>query len=267
MGSEFKGRDLKVAIRAAIAGRGRNGDLVDPISRKSVSMTEAQRVGFALGAIRDRSAVPGECGDAIPAAPARGPMRRFVPREMVPDGEGGHRSEHMGYRGRDGARCADVFDVMTLQARRAQKGGSFEPPFTFGQVQAGRGYAALFERCAAAGVGCSSLETLRRAAAVGGDREAAIFADFARLRVLQRRIGDGLVKEVRRIRPGGQPRRAIYARRLVDLVCVADMPLGAVLREHGWADKGAARDGLRAALCAALDRMQGYDLARPQDVG
>ncbi|ETX26408.1 hypothetical protein RISW2_06085, partial [Roseivivax isoporae LMG 25204] len=97
-----------------------------------------------------------------------------------------------------------------------------------------------------------------------GDREAAIFRDIERLRVLRRRIGDGLAKEVRHIRPGGR-RRAIRLRDLVDQVCCADRTLTDVLRGHGWGVDAKCRDGLRRALCGALDRMQGFGLVYPQE--
>ncbi len=248
----------------------------------------------AAAANLDRSAPPAACGPEIIAAPARGPMQVFVPREMVVTDAGNLVSRRAGYLGRDGARVADAFDLMTMNAIKAQpkvvaaarrdydrrRGAmprhsvpefvepAFVPPFTHGQVAAARDYAALTERCEASGVSCASLEAVGRGSG-GGDREAAIFRDFARLRSLHRRIGDGLAKEVRRHRPSatGGKRSAIRVRTLVDMVCLGNMTLDEVLRNHGWASKNdAVRSDLRAALCAALDRMQGYDLDRPQNV-
>ncbi|MGI3169998.1 hypothetical protein ACRARG_12635 [Pseudooceanicola sp. C21-150M6] len=245
-----------------------------------------------LAAIRDAAMIPDECGPRIIAAPARGAYRTFVPRrsEMT---AAGPRSRHDGYMGLRALRQADAFDVMTEQAqrrhaaeakrreKRGEKAVAFVPPYSIGQVEIGREYAALVERCAGSGVKCASLETLRAQSAGGGDREAAIFRDFQRLRYFERRIGDGLAKAVRRIRPGKtrtkaeaeakaqlieRQRRAIRDQVLVDSVCVGGMTLTQVLEAHGWGDNKNVRAALRAALCAALDRMRGFDLARPQNV-
>jgi len=229
-----------------------------------------------LDAIRAAAAVPAECGPMIPDAPARGAFATFTPRrtDMTASGP---RTRSDGYMGRRAMRVADAFDVMTEQAARrhaqaiakAESVGAdvpiFRPPFSVGQVEIGREYATLVERCAASGVKCSSLETLRVAASGGGDREAAMLRDFQRLRVLQRRIGDGLAKEVRRVRPGGRKRTAIRDRDLVDRVCLGGQTLTDVLERCGWGAKGESRDALRRSLCAALDRMRGYGLDRPID--
>ena len=64
---------------------------------------------------------------------------------------------------------------------------------------------------------------------------------------------------VRRIRPSDRGSRAgITDRRLVDMVCLGGEDLTAVLRAHGWFEDGKNRKALRLALCAVLDRMQGY---------
>lgn len=220
--------------------------------------------------VLSRAAVPIECGPDIPVAPARGPMIRFSPREMVKTKDGGFVSKKSGYCGRDGVRVSDAFDRMTLQAQRAhqKKGegaGIFQALFTPGQISAARDYAGLTERVAASGLKCSSLETSQGGGGRAGDREAALFHDIDRLRALHRRIGAGLAKEVRRIRPserGGDKakRSAIYVRRLVDDVCLGERTLSEVLKRHHWAVDAKAREGLRRALCAALERMQGYDL-------
>jgi hypothetical protein len=83
------------------------------------------------------------------------------------------------------------------------------------------------------------------------------------LRVLQRRIGDGLAKEVRRVRPGGRKRVAIRDRDLVDRVCLGGQTMSDVLEGCGWGDNQNTREALRASLCKALDRMRGFDLVRP----
>lgn len=250
-----------------------------------------------IAALKARAQPPVSCGPEIPVAPARGPMQVFVPREMVVTDAGNLVARRSGYKGRDGARVADAFDLMTMNALKAHPKAValarrdydrrsrelraqgreprpfvepvFVPPFTHGQVSAARDYAALTERCQSSGLACSSLEALR-AGSHGGDREAAIFRDFARLKALHRRIGDGLAKEVRRHRPSatGGSRSAIRVRTLVDQVCIGGMTLDRVLRAHGWSSRNeVVRADLRNALCGALDRMQGYDLSRPQNVG
>jgi hypothetical protein len=234
---------------------------------------------------------PADCGSDIIAAPGRGPMMRFRPRrvEMTPSGP---RSRHDGYQMRSGARIADAFDLMTLNCHRAYERQcaiarsqgkaipAYRAPFTVGQVEIGREYAALAERCSAAGVKCASLEALRQASSGGGDREEAILADFQRLRYFERRIGDGLAKAVRRIRPGrpttkeeaaakrvtvSRQRRAIFDQALVDGVCIGGMSLTDVLKAYGWGVDQKAREALRQSLCAALDRMQGFKMVGAQD--
>lgn len=287
-------------------------DLIEvaPDGRARV-LTEKERVAEALARVKARSAVPAACGDEIPLAPARGPMVEFTPREVVQTDTGGYRFQRSGYAGRNGARVADAFDLMTLQAKRqhpravkaalaahpqavavaqirhecqavrahleGRKIRAFSPPefvppafvapFTQGQVQMARVYAALSERVSASGVKCSSLEAVNQSGGGGGDREAAMLRDFDALRVLHRRIGHGVAKEIRRIRPGGRKRRAIYVRRLVDAVCLGGATMDDVLEAHGWAVDQKSREGIRAALCGALDRMQGYDLSRDHKRG
>lgn len=229
--------------------------------------------------MKDDAAIPPECGPNICIGPARGPMRRFTPRQMIRTATGGFVSRRSGEKGRDAAAVADVFDRMDRAAQRAnvalntcrRKRGldpvAYEPLFSVGQVAVAREYAALVERVSAAGVKCASLEALRQASAGGGDREAAILRDFQQLRAMQHRIGNDLVKGVRRVRPSasdtGVKRSAIYARRLVDMVCCGDMSLGEVLKAHHWAKKGETVSALHKGLCAALDRMRGFDLVRP----
>lgn len=262
--------------------------IVDP--KGGAWRATAEDEAARIAAIKARAQPPESVGPDIIAAPARGPMQVFIPREMVVTDAGNLVARRAGYLGRDGARVADAFDLMTVNAlkahpkviaaarrdydrravypmpkgrkRRAFVEPSFVPPFTHGQVAAARDYAALTERCDASGVSCASLEAVGRGSG-GGDREAAIFRDFDRLRSLHRRIGDGLAKEVRRHRPSitGGKRSAIRVRVLVDMVCLGNLTLDEVFDRHGWTQKnGSMRADLRAALCKALDRMQGYDL-------
>jgi len=258
-------------------------DAMTGVSGRRKSMPAEVRAAFEADACADvltRAIPPRECGPAMPVAPARGPMMSFMPRKVVKTDAGNYVTRRDGHEGRYAARSADGFDLMERQARkvhqremgRARSRGrpetAFVAPLTPGQVEIGRVYAQLTERCLASGVKCASLEALRQAASSGGDREVAIFRDFQRLRAFHARIGDGLAKDVRRIRPDGEKRTAIRVRTLVDQVCLGGLTIHQVLTDHGWGTKNdTPRKALLDALRAALDRMQGYDLARPQNMG
>lgn len=243
--------------------------------------------GKRIAAIKRHASVPAECGPDIPAAPARARLARYMPRETQLDSYGrpvtvqaGHKEESEAQR-RSGARVSDVWDLMLHQSKKAyqrrqaqaDKDGdtdfpSYEAPYSAGQISAARDYAALVERVDSSGVKCSSVEALGGSpSGAGTGREEAIFRDFERLRVLRRRIGEGLAKSAQR--PSKQPkgdvkRSVIRVRALVDMVALGDKSLSDVLESHGWAKTGANRMALKLALCSALDRMQGYDLASPQ---
>lgn len=212
--------------------------------------------------IMRRAAPPAECGGEIPVAPARGPMVAFTPRMVGRTDAGNYRATNAGYMGRRAARIADAFDQMTRDAVRAHRRGrvdaAFVAPFTVGQVEMGREYAALVERVSGSGVRCSSMEASDGGDGSGGGMQDAVFRDIQRLRVLRRRIGNGIAKRVVR---RGTKRRAILDRVLVDKVCVECLPIETVLRAHGWGVDAAGRAELRRALCGALDRMRGYGLA------
>jgi len=218
--------------------------------------------------VLNRATPPDACGPEMPVAPARGPMMTFTPRKVVKTDAGNYRSVGDGYLGRRAARQEDAFDTMTRKAFEAHEkaGGDetdFVPPFSVGQVEAGREYAALVERVASSGLGCASLEAAGRGGSGGEGVQAAVFRDIERLRFLRARIGNGLAKEVRRIRPDGAKRIAIRSRDLVDAVCINGNSLNSILKRNGWPINGRENDALRTALCSALDRMRGFDLARP----
>ena len=210
---------------------------------------EAKRVAAA----RSAGAVPDGCGDAIPEAPARGPVQRFQPFVLLPDGKGGEKLVRMGYRDRHALRCLDVFDVMEAQARRRK--APF--PLTKAQVEAGRTYALVAERVAASGLKLSSMG----AGGGGGDGVAeARLADAERLRRMQRRIGSGLAMELRRVRPSargesGQARRNVSDRQLADAVCLAGRTVAEVLRDAGWTVDSHHRKQGYAALARVLDAL------------
>ncbi|WP_412073319.1 hypothetical protein [Tritonibacter mobilis] len=47
----------------------------------------------------------------------------------------------------------------------------------------------------------------------------------------------------------------ITDRRLVDMVCLKDKPISAVLRAHGWSVQGQTSGAVRQALAEVLERM------------
>lgn len=219
-------------------------------------MVQRLRLGseaLRLRAMLDR-ATPPDAMQAAPVAPARGPMRLVENVSIDAD---------LTLR-RDGWRWEglDQLSVMCRQAwlaHQAQGGGAgFVPPFSPGQIAMGRHYAGLVERHDGAGIKCASLDG-RSSGGSGGGFADAYLAEGREIAAIRRRIGDGVAMAVRRMRPSERGSRAtITDRRVVDLVCLGGMDLTAVLRAHGWAQKGETRKALRLALCAALDRMQGY---------
>ncbi len=189
----------------------------------------------------------------IPVAPARGPMK-VVP---IWEAQAGGTRLLTGHR----AEPADVFDTMGEAARarhdRVTPDSAYAPPFTPGQVYMARHYRALTERHSAGGMKCASLEG--RQGGSGGEFMDAYLAEGRELTALHRKIGTGQAMVVRRVRPSARGSRSgIMDRRLVDMVCLGDMTLSAVLDSHGWTVDGKHREALRTALGGALDRMQGY---------
>ena len=225
----------------------------------------AGRMERRQAAARDREAgmaetralgnVPEGCGPEIPDAPARGPVVRFMPKTMYPDGEKGFVAKEAGYQGRKALRHADVFDRMASGAAKNGKAN----PFTPAQIAMGRFYRDLDEKHQSAGLRCSSLEAMSGGSSGGGGEYMdAVLRDRERLAVLRSRIGDGSAMVVRRQRPSTRgSRQGITDRRLVDMVCIEEKAMTEVLVAHGWAKKGTSVKVLVEALCAALERMAG----------
>lgn len=234
------------AARLGQGGDGAQGPAFDHAGGAARVRAEAVRVAQVKAA----GALPADAGPAVVrVAPGRGPSVEFEPVRMVADGKGGWRPVDDRFDGRRVHRCADVFDRPGLAGLPA------------GLVAHARKYRAVTERYAATGMRCASLEG---AAARGGPSSGAgedVLIDRGLwLAAQHRRIGVGIALAVRRIRPdAARPvaRQGIRVRVLVDLVCLGDHDLSAVLRRHGWAEKGALRDALRAELEAALERMVG----------
>lgn len=205
----------------------------------------------------ERSTPPVEVQGVVPVGPARGAMVISQGFEALPGG----------MRRRDGIRMRELSPLAQMvanawlrhQARFAgDEDAAFVAPFDPAQVQVSEDYRALVERHEAGLIKCSSTEAGR---AGGGASGLAIdrFMDDGRwLAVLRSRIGDEVVMSPRRNMDRGNARKAITARVLVDQVVLHGRDLSSVLTRHGWQADGKNRKLVRAALCAALDRMQGY---------
>ena len=206
-----------------------------------------------IQAVKARGYVPEVCGDAIPEAPARGAIHVFQPMSLFPDGKNDWVARPSGYRGRSAMQRADVFDVMAAKAASNGK----PAPFTREQVAAGRYYRDLVERHACAGVRCSSVEAIRSGGNGGsGSFIDAVLRDREENERIRRRIGTGTAMAVRKIRPSKRGSRVnITDRRLVDMVCLEDKPISAVLRAHGWSVRGQTSGALRQALAEVLGRV------------
>ena len=217
-----------------------------------------QREAEALADLRARQTLPDNHG-AVGYAPARGPLR--LDRDWT--------VQRGGTRVQTGAHWvrADVFDVMDLAARKAHarhgEGAAYQPGFSWVQIDTARRYAVLSERHGAGGMRCASLEA-GRGGSGGGSFIDAYLAEGVALARLHVAIGAGVALSVRRVRPsarGGAGAGLIHDRVLVDAVCLAGLTLSKVLVRHGWSNYGVHVAGLRGALCAALDRMQGVGAA------
>jgi len=199
-----------------------------------------------------RAATPPETASPnIIAAPARGPQLVTPQFETVqtPSGPRTRRATQDGFHP---VRQADAFDVMALQHKRAGGKGAL---FTVAQVEAGRAYAALAERCASEGVRCSSSEarSSQGGHATGGrDWIEGVMARSARLARMQAAIGDDVAMEPEWV---GGKRRDVRVRALVDGVCIEGKTLGRVLQAHGWHPRGSGVAMLQQELRLALDRL------------
>lgn len=205
----------------------------------------------SIKAAADLSAhLPPSAARAVPVAPARGVMQVGVAYDLLPGGT----------RRQAGVSVREVtaLEAMCAQAeaRAAAKGIAAVLPFTPGQIAIAKTYRDLWEWREGSGVRCSSLEAGR-----GGSGSGVFVDEFmdrgAQLERLQRAIGDGWALTPRRHQDRDNARRGITVRAAVDKVVLAGCDLSAVLRAFGWEPKGELRKELRAAICGALDRMQG----------
>lgn len=202
----------------------------------------------------DRSVPHVEAAGIVPAAPARGAMAITPGYEPLPGGT----------RRRDGIRMRELSPLAQMVANAWLKHQAretdtpFVPPFDPAQVQVSEDYRALVERHEAGLVKCSSTEAGRGGGGGSGLAIDRYIEDGRWLSVLRDRIGQDAVLSVRRHMDRGNGRKTITSRVLVDLVVLHGKDLSAVLARHGWEAQTKHRRELRAGLCAALDRMQGY---------
>lgn len=226
------------------------------IARVSV---EARRVALAhddarVEALRRVSVPPALVSTAVPVAPARGPVVA-VPQVRTVMTANGPRPVHDTMDGFHPARAEDAFDRMTIKSRNRKADGS-AALFTVAQVEAGRAYAALYERCASEGLRCTSPEARVQGQAGHLDWIEGVIARSRRLAAMQAVIGQDVALSPRNARAhADRGRRVITTRRLVDAVCVEGMTLAGVLRAHGWTVQTKPAQQLRDALRLALDRM------------
>lgn len=208
---------------------------------------------------------PDGVSDRVYTSPGRGKLRAFKETEVLPQGDKYVTSEKT-YRAGCGAIQEDVFDRMADQSKRA----GFGTVFTVHQVDAGRAYRDLHQRCASAGIKISSTFSMQAGGQGDVDFMDAYMADTQRLGWFYEAIGDGTAKDTKykaaategkryigdvELRKIG--RRLITVRTLVDSVCIKDQSLSDVLKAHGWRAAGKNRKTLRDALSVALWRMQG----------
>lgn len=230
-----------------LVGKGSNG--LDLTGRDRLK-AEQQRCIQML----DRAVPPIEAVGIVPVAPARGAMVITPGYEPLPGGT----------RRRDGIRMRELSPLAQMVANAWLKHQTrdtdtiFVPPFDPAQVQVSEDYRALVERHEAGLVKCSSTEAGRGGGGASGLAIDRYIEDGRWLAVLRERIGQDVVMSVRRNMDRGNGRKPITARNLVDLVVLHGRDLSAVLSRHGWEGQTKHRRMLRDALCAALDRMQGY---------
>ncbi|MBN8294967.1 hypothetical protein JI664_23575 [Rhodobacter sp. NTK016B] len=239
--------DLNAAVDRLIGYR--QGALKVIARERQIVLTPAKERD-RLQLMKIKAHAPRSCGPEIPVAPARGVTLPYAP-QAVRATANGYEPQHVGFEGRDAARAADVFDTMTLQARR--RGGG--DPLTPAQVDTGRRYGALVERHSSVGLKCVSVEAQDRShGSGGGSYMDAVLAEGDVIRRMTAAIGTGFALEVTRNRGG--KRRSITIRALVDMVCIEGLSVTDVLKKNGWAVYGELRGRAYGALGDALDRMR-----------
>lgn len=199
-------------------------------------------------------AAPPQAMSAAPVAPARGPQQ-LVPTFSVTTG-GMRRVEGAHWQGLSPLAAA------VAQARLRHEGRStdapFVPPFNPAQVAVAEDYAALVEWRQGSPLRCASLDGGRSDGGGSGLFIDTYIDQGEWLAELRRRIGDGVAMDVRRHMDRGNTRRTIRVRVALDLLVLDGVAVKAILRRFGWTADMKEQRALRSAICAALDRMQGY---------
>ncbi len=209
----------------------------------------------SLAVMIARATPPESVSPMIPIAPARGPAV-VAPQFETEIIDGKPVRTATTFAGAHPVRVADVFDLMRLQANK-RGGGS---TLTRAQEGIGRDYTALVERCASGGVKGSSFEpTISGGGGAGGYSEA-VLQDFADLRAMRIKIGDGAALVAVNARAhADRARVGVKVQYLVDQVCLADWPLSRVLVRCGWSASSRNIAALRKVLAETLDRMGGVE--------
>jgi len=213
-------------------------------------MTEADRVAIVKAA----AARPPNASPAIPEAPARGPVDTFEPLETVTGADGAPVVRRSAPRNALPVKVRDAFDRMAVACAAHGKPHPLSP----GQIAMGRHYALLIERHAGGGVRGSSMETVSGGAGGSSGYIDARIAQGRAIDTLTARIGPGIAKAIRRVRPStAGTKRLITDLDLVRHVCIAGRTPSEVLAHFGWTYNSRICQDLTEALGAALDRMQG----------
>jgi len=221
---------------------------------KSVGAQRVAQMDHRVAAMKTAATPLPIASPVIIPAPARGLTMVVQMRETVAT-ENGPRVRRTTVDGFHPVQAADAFDKMELQARRRKADGG--PLFMAHQVEAGREYARLTERCAAEGMRCSSVEAGRGGVA-GGQRDwiDGVIARSDHLGRFRAALGDGVALSPRGAQAhADRGRRVIRVRDLVDGVCIEGRTLSEVLDRNGWAAKTTSIATLRVVLIDALDRM------------
>lgn len=222
--------------------------------RRARSDAEAAR----LAAVLARATPPAECGPDVIASPARGACMVEHQETMVPNGVDDRGMDkwaaaRTGYGHRATVRVGDVFDRIRVRSRK----GSGRDVLTPGQIAQARRYRNLVEQLDAGSFKLSQLD--RASGSSEKDFMDARLAVSREVDEMRRRVGNGAMMTVQRMRPGVRGDRVtIMDIRIVDMVCLGDADPSEVLRKHKWPLNGHHRKAVMVALGGALDRMIGY---------
>lgn len=213
---------------------------------------EARRVAEVKAA----AALPVGASAEIGVAVARGPVR-VAPQVETVLTPSGPRQRRATFDGFHPVACEDAFDRMQIKAANRGRDGAL---FTVAQVEAGRAYAALVERCACEGVRGTFGSVVPSAGGAGSrDWMDGVLARSRRLARMRMAIPVAVVLAPRDAAAlaARTALRPVRVRDAVDGVCVHGQTLSEVLRAFGWPPATRYRERLRVGLCAGLDALAG----------